>query len=359
MKRLSGITLRPVHPIIRGALKRGGFCPGIRAVIIKRLTTVLLLAFVLCLTGCEKREGKETEAIADVYQIYYLNSAMTKMEPQEYQMPQKPEGDLEELTDWKIRNLMEQLRTVPKDLDRQAAVPDKVGFERYKLEDTVLYLYFDNNYAMMNATREILCRASLVRTLTQVKGVDYVAVYTAEQPLMDSSGSPVGPMANSDFIDNISNVNSYEKTELPLYFANDTGEKLVKETREVVHNVNTSLEKLVIEQLIAGPGRPGLNPTLPRDIKLLNVSVNENICYINFDSAFLNNTLEVKEYIPIYSIVNSLAAASSVNKVQITVNGSQEVMFRDSISLNQLFERDLDYNAENEEVPDDIGGTEQ
>ena len=320
---------------------------------------LLFLVCFLCLTGCGKREGKGTETIEDVYKIYYLNSAMTKLEPQDYHMTQKPENDLEDVTDWRIRNLMEQLRTVPKDLDRQAAVPDKVGFERYKLEDTVLYLYFDNNYAMMNGTREILCRASLVRTLTQVKGVDYVAVYTAEQPLMDSSGSPVGPMANADFIDNISNVNSYEKTELPLYFSDDTGEKLVKETREVVHNVNTSLEKLVIEQLIAGPGRPGMNPTLPKDTKLLNVSVNENICYINFDSVFLNNTLEVKEYIPIYSIVNSLAAASSINKVQITVNGSQEVMFRDSISLNQLFERNLDYNAENEEVSSDIGGTEQ
>lgn len=319
---------------------------------------LLFLVCFLCLTGCGKREGKGEETIGDVYKIYYLNSAMTKLEPQDYHMTQKPEGDIEDVTDWRIRNLMEQLRTVPKDLDRQAAVPDKVGFERYKLEDTVLYLYFDNNYAMMNGTREILCRASLVRTLTQVRGVDYVAVYTAEQPLMDSSGSPVGPMANTDFIDNISNVNSYEKTELPLYFSDETGEKLVKETREVVHNVNTSLEKLVIEQLIAGPGRPGMNPTLPKDTKLLNVSVNENICYINFDSAFLNNNLDVKEYIPIYSIVNSLAAASSINKVQITVNGSQEVMFRDSISLNQLFERNLDYNAENEEISSDIGGIE-
>ncbi|MEY8352911.1 GerMN domain-containing protein [Lachnospiraceae bacterium 54-53] len=326
----------------------------------KRLSVILLLlACLICLTGCRRREENKTEASGSVYQIYYLNSAMTKMEPQEYTMPSKPEGDSTERTDWEILNLMEQLRTVPKDLDRQAAVPDKVGFERYKLEDTVLYLYFDNNYAMMNATREILCRASLVRTLTQIEGVDYVAVYTAEQPLMDNSGSPVGPMANADFIDNISNVNSYEKTELVLYFSDETGEKLEKETREVVHNVNTSLEKLVIEQLIAGPGRPGMNSTLPKDTKLLNVSVNENICYINFDTSFLNNTLDVKEYIPIYSIVNSLAAVSSINKVQITVDGSQEVMFRDAISLNQLFERNLDYNAENEEELDDIGGMDQ
>nr|WP_143320972.1 GerMN domain-containing protein [Clostridium sp. HBUAS56010] len=323
----------------------------------RRTVYLILLVMALCLTGCERRNPLEQNKV-EQYKIYYLNSAMTRMEPQDYVLPEKPEDYEQAQTDWEIMNLLEQLRTVPNDLDRQAAVPDKVGFERYKLEDKVLYLYFDNNYAMMNNTREILCRASLVRTLTQIKGVDYVVLYTAEQPLMDNSGSPVGPMANADFIDNISNVNSYEKTELVLYFSDQTGEKLERETREVVHNVNSSLEKLVIEQLISGPGRPGLNPTLPKETKLLNVSVNENVCYINFDSSFLNNTLEVKEYIPIYSIVNSLAAVTSINKVQITVNGSQEFMFRDSISLNQLFERNLDYNAENEEAISETGGNE-
>ncbi|MBS5959159.1 MAG: GerMN domain-containing protein [Clostridiales bacterium] len=325
----------------------------------------ILLVCLLILTGCKGRRDIGGDTTGNVYKIYYLNSAMTRLEPQDYTMPEKTSESDDTQLDWEIVKLMEQLKTVPKDLDRQAAVPDKVGFEKYKLEDKVLYLYFDNNYSMMNSTREILCRASLVRTLTQIKGIDYVAVYTADQPLMDSAGSPVRPMANSDFIDNISNVNSYEKTELVLYFANGTGDKLERETREVVHSVNTSLEKLIVEQLIAGPSRVGMNPTLPKETKLLNVSVNDNVCYINFDSTFLNNTLEVKEYIPIYSIVNSLAAVTSINKVQITVNGSQEFMFRDSISLNQLFERNLDYNAENAgtekegETETETGGKQQ
>lgn len=310
---------------------------------------LILLVCVVILAGCERKPEPETKGSREEFQIYYLNSAMTKMEPVAYNVPEQSQNLQKDKIEWEIEHLMHQLKTVPKDLDRQAAVPDKVGFDYYKLEDSFLYLYFDNNYTMMNSTREILCRASLVRTLTQIDGVDHVVIYTAEQPLMDSMGSLVGPMAGSDFIDNISNVNAYEKTELTLYFADVSGEKLEKETREVVHNVNSSLEKLVIEQLIAGPGKPGVNPTLPRDTKLLNVSVNENVCYINFDSSFLNNTLEVKEYIPIYSIVNSLSAMSSINKVQITINGSQEVSFRDSISLNQLFERNLDYNLENEE----------
>ena len=47
-------------------------------------------------------------------------------------------------------------------------------------------------------------------------------------------------MAASDFIMNTSNVNAYEKAELTLYFADETGSFLVPERREVVHSINTS-----------------------------------------------------------------------------------------------------------------------
>lgn len=300
---------------------------------------LILLLLSIMLGGCMKGQDKQGAKKESVFLIYYLNSSLTKLEPYDYKL----QSDLTDLNAM-IHELTGQLFKVPSNLDRQSPIPDKVVFERYHLEDQVLYLFFDNNYALMDSTREILCRAALVKTLTQIDGVDYIGIYTADQPLMNSLGNPVGIMSANDFVDNISNVNAFEKTELILYFADETGQKLVQEKREVVHSVNTSLEKLVIDQLIDGPDRPGLNATLPKDTKLLNVSVNENVCYINFDSAFLNSTLEVRDYIPIYSIVNSLAEAASINQVQITVNGSQDVVFRDSIPLNTLFERNLDYN---------------
>ena len=152
----------------------------------------------------------------------------------------------------------------------------------------------------------------------------------------------MGMLASSDFIDSVSDVNAFEKTELTLFFTDSQGEQLFPEQRFVVHNINTSLEKLVIEQLISGPAAEGLSPTIGRDVKLLNVSVNENVCYLNFDSSFLTSSLEVKDYIPIYSIVNSLTELTTVNKVQISVNGSSDVVYKDSISLNTLFEKKSD-----------------
>ena len=210
----------------------------------------------------------------------------------------------------------------------------------------MLYLYFDANYNSMKPEREILCRAALTKMLTQVDGVDYINIYCADQPLMDRSGNPVGMLSGSDFIMNTSNVNAYEKTELTLYFADGDGGRLVQEKREVVHNINTSLEQLIVEQLIAGPEQEGHFATLPADLKILNLTVNDSVCYINFDSTFLNVKPELNEYIPIYSIVNSLCELTTVTKVRILVNGSQDVMFRDVVSLNAAFERNEEYSGE-------------
>ncbi len=304
----------------------------------KWLRIWLTIMAALLLAGCKGKDLPLEEGEA-LYQVYYLNSAMNRLAPWEYRIR-------EEDTDLLIQELMNRFMKVPADLDSQAALSEKVAYEGYKQEDMVLYLYFDSNYTSMQSCREILCRTALVRTLTQIPGIDYISIYSGDQPLMDMNGMPVGILSATDFVDSISDVNAYEWAELTLYFTDETGEKLFAEKRKVVHNINTSVEKVILEELIQGPEQPGLEPTLDSGTRLLNVSVNENVCYLNFDGGFLNNPLEVKDYIPIYSIVNSLSERSSVNRVQISINGEQNVRFRDSIELNAMFERNLDYIGE-------------
>jgi len=308
----------------------------------KRICGFLLLLMMCILAGCKQEQTSVTEA-ENVYKIYYLNTSMMKLAPMEYAAQSQNPEDL-------VQELMNQFLNVPNDVDRQEALSDKVGYLGYRHENKVLYLYFDAGYtnrANMDATREILCRAALTKTLTQIEGVEYIYIYVAEQPLLDLAGKPVGMLSATDFIESVSDVNTFERTSMTLFFADETGERLIEEDREVVHSMNTSLEKLVVEELMKGPQFAGRFPTLPTDLKLLNVSVNENVCYINFDAAFLNSTLAVKEYIPIYSIVNSVCEISSVNKVQITVNGSQDVKFRDVIDLTTQFERNLEIGETN------------
>ena len=306
----------------------------------KYLLCTLMFLAVLQLSGCQQSEAGEDTLEKGEYWVYYLDSSMTRLAPRAYR-PTATDAD------GIIGEMMEQFLKVPADVDSQPALSDKVVYQHFTRKDQVLYLYFDANYSSMKPEREILCRAALARMLTQVDGVDYINIYSADQPLMDRSGNPVGMLSTSDFILNTSNVNAYEKTELALYFADEATGKLMKETREVVHNINTSLEQLVVEQLIAGPEEEGHAATLPSELKILNLTVNDTVCYINFDSTFLDMKPELNEYVPIYSIVNSLCELTTVTKVRILVNGSQDAMFRDVVSLNTAFERNEEYIEEN------------
>lgn len=291
---------------------------------------------VLLLFGCQPREEPLEEEKENLYTIYYLNTNMTKMAGVDY------EAEGEDLTSL-VWELYGQLSAVPADVDAKSPLPARTELQRIQWESNVLYLYFDINYMMMNSSHEILCRAALTKTLTQIGGVEYINIYTGDQPLMDNQGNPVGMLSAGDFVDSISDVNAFEKSELTLYFADESGEYLVEERREVMHSMNTSMERLIVEQLLEGPEYAGYRATIPAETKLLNISVTDNVCYLNFDSAFLSSGLDVKEEISLYSIVNSLTQLTTVNRVQFSVNGSPAVMFRDTLSLNALFEQNMDY----------------
>lgn len=294
----------------------------------------LWMAACICCTGCKAETGPSGDGSG--YMIYYLNASGNQLVGNPYETETTEKEAL-------VQEFLTNIGSVPVDLECQSAMPQQVEKLTFRLEANVLHLYADANYALMNAVQEILCRAALTKTLTQIPGIDYLTIYCAEQPIVDASGNPVGLLSAADFVDSIRDVNSFEKTEMTLYFANETGDALVKEKREIMRSINTSVEKLIVEQLIGGPQQAGAFATLPKDVKVLNVSVNESVCSINLDAAFMNNTLEVKEYIPIYSIVNSLSELPTVSRVQIRINGSQDGVFRDLIPLSTVFERNYDY----------------
>ena len=102
------------------------------------------------------------------------------------------------------------------------------------------------------------------------------------------------------------------------------------------------MEQGIAEELVKGPASDISRPTINPDTKVLNVTLQDGICYVDFNEKFLSEPYQVKPDIVIYSIVNSLAELTEVNKVQISVNGSTADKFMDSIPLSTLFERKLD-----------------
>ena len=211
----------------------------------------------------------------------------------------------------------------------------------YEVEDGKLAINVDKAYSDLSATTEVLVRAAIVRTLTQLPSVKYVTITVEGSQLYDNAGEQVGWMNADQFINNDGNeINTYELVKVKLYFANADGDKLIAAYREKHYSTNTPLERFVVEELIAGPSGQieGLYPVINPETKIINILTKDGICYVNLDSNFLTVVNNVSTEVAVYSIVNSLVELDNINKVQILVNGEVPSTFS-----NSTFERNLDY----------------
>ena len=299
-----------------------------------RILAVLLLAvLVISMMGC----GSKSVVSGTVYKIYYVNKEETKIFSAEY-------GTETQDTEALLGELLEQLGTTGERMEYIAPLAGDFALLDHTLDNGQLTLNFDEQYRKMDVIREVLVRAAIVRTLTQIPGVDYVAFTIQGEMLTNEAGVAVGTMAADTFIDNAGNeINAYEKVNLRLYFANETGDGLVEENRRnVVYSSNISLEKLVVEQLLKGPMAQGAYPTINPMTKILSVNIKDGVCYVNFNEEFLNQPYNVSTDVTIYSITNSLVELPNVNKVQISISGETDILYRENVSLNNVFERNLD-----------------
>lgn len=310
----------------------------------RRIWIGAVLIVCLCLLASCRQEPAELSG-QETISVYYINKEATKITPVENTLAS---GGVEE----QVSAVLDMLQESP--VDRSLWTPVN-GYEilHWQIQDTQLTLDVSESYRKAEVTTEVLVRAALVRTLTQIPGIEYVILTVNGEAFTDSLGVTVGPMTADMFIDNAGNeINAYEKVRLNLYFANETGDKLVHiTTSPVVYNSNISLEKLVIEQLIKGPSADmeGAWPVINPDTKVLGVTVKDGTCYVNLDSGFLTQFYNVTADVAIYSIVNSLAELSNVNKVQFSISGETEIIFRENFDLENMYERNLDLVYQMEE----------
>ncbi|MBE5826138.1 MAG: hypothetical protein E7307_05815 [Butyrivibrio sp.] len=297
----------------------------------------LLLALILgatSLTGCSiGRSSADDES----FKLFYVNNSETAIVAVDYEI-QSSSVDTEAV----IEELLEQLGTMPERMQYEAPLTGEVNLLGYTITDKLLSLNFDISYTEMERTIEILDRAAIVRTFTQLPQIEYVSFLVEGNPLTDQYGNVIGNMSADTFIYNMGNeINTYEKIELKLYFANETGDKLVPVYRSVVYNSNISMERLAVEQLVKGPNSDICYPTVSKDSKINSVSVKDGVCYIDFDPSFLTEPYQVSAEIALYSIVNTVTEFSYVNKVAFSVGGEASFKFMD-YDVSGPFERNLD-----------------
>ena len=279
----------------------------------------------LFLSACGKT-GADKSGI----RIFYLNRADYGIKEQVYTPAANDKKGI-------IEELIAKLCVQPKEMTLRAPVSD-FRLLTSETRGSIVTMNFSEEYYDMTAVEEVLTRTAVVNTLCSFSEIDGVYFLVDGEAMHDADGVEPGIMEPDQFIYNsYTEMRNYERVRIHLYFANEAGNRLVDAYRTVVYNSNMPLERIVLEQVISGPNSSFAYPTVSKDTKVNNITTRDGICYVNLSSEFTNEHLDVTPQVALYSIVNSLCELPSIDAVQISVEGQQDTVFMESISLTGSF----------------------
>ncbi len=300
----------------------------------RRMIYILSVLFCLgILAGCSK--GKEPVKGGNF--IYYVNADGTSLVKEPFELKSKATQD-------SICDVLRAMTAETDSIDYKSVFPKEIKIRDWFLTEDRLDIHFNSKYKDMKPAEEVLLRAAVVQTLTQIHQIEYIGFFIEDQPLTDSAGNEIGYMGSEYFLQyKGSSLHLYQLGELKLYFVNKNGDKLVKEDVSVRYNSNISTERLIIDQLIKGPAVEGLNPVIPPETKVIGVSVKDGVCYVNLNESFMNNTYVTDPRITVYAIVNSIVDGGACSQVQISVNGESNIEYMGSVDLSKPLSREQDF----------------
>ena len=297
----------------------------------------LAICLVFALIGCGE------QAKPGGTPIYFVSNGETGIEAHYFDVTG-------ETTEEKINQMIDFLGRTPDKLEYKAPLA-MVSINSVVVDANRVTIDFNITYKELSSTSEVLVRAAIVKTIVQISSVRYVVFTVEGEPLVDAMGQTVGWMTADTFIYNDGNaINTYDEVIVKLYFANESGDKLIGAYRDKFYSTNVPLEMFIVEELIDGPSGQveGLYPTINPETNIISVSTIDSVCYVNLDSSFLNTVNNVPIENSIYSIVNSLTELTSVKKVQILINGEIPSVFTSSYERNTEMTTVLETNTSEE-----------
>ena len=298
------------------------------------LCTVIL---VFGMTGC----GEKTDKQLMSYQVFYINSDGSGLTGKTYQLKDAKQ-DLVSV----IKELIIRLQT-PQEESLKSPIDEGIQVVDYQIKENQLSVYFSAGYNNKSGLDEILSRAANVKTLCQIQEIVYVEFYVEDQPLM-LSGNAVGLMSQESFVDELNPQDQKQSKETVLYFANKQGNRLKKITTDITYNAVEPIARLLVEQLIAGVSsiqnidETKLQSAVPSKTTLNNLTIRDNICYLDLSKDFEQQDPNVSSEVIVYSIVDTLCELPEVTKVQFSVDGEQKEKYGDLEGFNKPLERNLD-----------------
>lgn len=310
---------------------------------------LFVVAIILGITSCAKGKSNGDLADKEEVNIYFINQLDGKLSAEKIYLS-SDESDSDEK---KVQKAIDAILAGPQTTSLLPVVPAGVDIKNTEIQDDCVVISLSDQYHKITVQKQMIMRASFVRTLTNFPFVSSVEFLVETEPLLSPEGEKIGPIFKDDIVlvqpdpkpaTNVQNI--------VLYFGDEEGQVLIAENRKIQINNNVPLERYIVEELIKGPQNDNHVRTVPAETKINDIKTKDGVCQVDLSTEFKSKHQggSTGELFTIYSIVNSLTESSpKVKKVAFLIDGKKQTEFKGHLDLSILFERDETFIAQDEE----------
>lgn len=290
----------------------------------------MIAVLILSLCSCRGENGKtdEYEAV-----LYFANAQKTQLVSEKRKISVNKDDEI-------INKVVGELLKGPQSQGFKRIIPEKTKLLSVIKEDDNAKLEFSKEFYNSDKNESILVISSVVRTVTEIDGINSVEFWVENEPMKDSDGKVMGKIRKQDIVyDTEPDVET--KKFITLYFADKNSEYLNHEVRKISISPKETLEMRIMKELIKGPESDKMVKTVPPETKIMSVETKEGVCFVNLSQDFVTKHPggTAGETMTVYSIVNSLTELDYIDKVQFLIEGQKMEVFINMI-FNEPFERD-------------------
>lgn len=300
---------------------------------------VILMTLMTLTTACSKGilvEDTQTPLESELC-VYLTNEDKTALVP--YYI-KTDNTDMEKQISTVLRTLKEGVD----DQAYQATIPETLVIEAVNVSGENAIVHIGEDFIYLNQVDFILCRSSLIKSLTAIDGIASLEFFINGIPMKDDNGIVYGQFFDEDVVtEAINTSSSEEEVNLILYFPDSQGERLVRVNRKVMINNTEQIEAKIIEELKLVPEGYGVTSVMPQESQLKSIEVTKGICYVDFNDAFRTKNYggSTGELMTIYAIVNSLTELPNISRVQFLIEGEKSSYYKGHLDFSSLFENDI------------------
>ena len=124
---------------------------------------LLCLALMTLVAGCRSKKETNDQGNQKGTAIYYTNNDVTKL------IMKKENVKLEGNQQQKVKILLKKLQQTPKSDKIRSVIPKRIMINGVSVNTNIVEIDFSTGYKRISENRDLICRAGIVYTLTQLK----------------------------------------------------------------------------------------------------------------------------------------------------------------------------------------------